>query len=116
MNTSEKPLVVLFYAPWCHHCQEYEPKYDRNAPELSRYYKVLKVQMSLDDPRDERNAKIQENIDRVLKSTNQSMRKIKDQLIKGYPTVGIYDPHNRQWIWMENRNVIKYRGNVINLK
>jgi len=34
LHHASKPMVVLFYAPWCGHCKKFKPEYDQIADDL----------------------------------------------------------------------------------
>ena len=72
--------MVVFYAPWCHHCKEFLPKYEEIA-------KILKGNNKL-----------------LLAKIDGSSNEVENVLISGFPTILFY-PGNKK-----HEKPIQYNG------
>ena len=77
---NDKDVMVVFYAPWCHHCKEFLPKYEEIA-------KILKGNNKL-----------------LLAKIDGSSNEVENVLISGFPTILFY-PGNKK-----HEKPIQYNG------
>jgi len=79
------PMVVEFYAPWCSHCKELKPIYEALADSYDHVSeKIIIARIDADKHKP------------VIKSQN----------IKGYPTIKLYMPSNKEGIeYTEDKNL-----------
>lgn len=92
---SETPCFVMYYAPWCHHCKNTKPEYEKLIEEYNGNVKIMMV--DCDD------------------ASNKEL--VESQGIKGYPTIryyknglnGAYDEYSGE---RKYSNFVQYLGGI----
>jgi len=94
-NNSEQPCFVIFYAPWCGHCQTCKPHFEKLIEEYKGNVKLMMI-----DCTDDSNKEL-----------------VESQGIKGYPTIryypsglsGSYDEYQGK---RDYSNFVQYLGGI----
>lgn len=77
---ANKPVIVLFYADWCHYCIRFMPKYEELSKTYKKDYNFSKV--NVEDPKYE--------------------KLVNSMGITGFPTVFIIDPKYDNRVLLSN--------------
>ena len=79
---SEKPMLLLFYADWCHFCIDFMPKYEALYKKYKNKYNFVKI--NVEDP--------------------AYIKEVEKYEIAGFPTVFLVNPKTDKHIQLENQN------------
>ena len=79
---AEKPVMLLFYADWCHFCIDFMPKYEALYNKFKKKYNFVKI--NVEDP--------------------TYAKEVEKYEIAGFPTVFLVNPKDDTHIQLENQN------------
>ena len=79
---SKKPMIVLFYADWCHYCINFMPTYEKLYKKFKNKYNFVKI--NVEDPK--------------------YFEAVKKYQITGFPTVFLVNTQKDTHIQLENQD------------